>query len=86
MNFELTNCDGNHKCDGNGKSHDSYKCCTHIYSCRAYKENERKREEMKREDNKCKAKNSDWMRANGIHIASAMQTKYAHKIKTGNIH
>lgn len=33
MNFKLTNCNENHKCDCDGKLHDLYKCFTHICSC-----------------------------------------------------
>lgn len=33
MNFKLTDCNENHKCDCDGKLHDLYKCFTHICSC-----------------------------------------------------
>lgn len=41
--FKLTNCNGNHKCDCDGKFHDLYKCYTHICSCDE-KEREREKE------------------------------------------
>lgn len=44
MNFKLTDCNGNHKCDCDGKFHDLYKCCTHICSYGILKTGREKRD------------------------------------------